>query len=230
MFCQFCGATLAEASTACGACGREQQVLAERNQPSSDQLIASLRDAAATLARLARDPVGDLSGTYSSLGPVRARNTGIALSAGFSIATTIALWFGAQRWLGGYVGFGYSTGPGGVAKLLLAMLVPPAALAAASYAIRRLLAPAAPLAVDLFVAGTAIAPLGLATLLASVLGAANLEVAILLYLFGLCYLVLMLFAGLTRIGGLREPAGAPAVPVLIVLAGWLSKVCFAALF
>lgn len=124
------------------------------------------------------------------------------------------------------------TGGSGVAlffKSFLALLAIPAALVAAGFGLRRLLGSTENLAADLFVAGAALSPVGLSLLLGGLLGRANAEVALLLFFFAATYLVLMLYGGLTGVGKLTPKAAAPAVPVLLLLAAWLTKVLFAAL-
>jgi len=84
----------------------------------------------------------------------------------------------------------------------------------------------APLGADAFTIGAALTPLGIAMFLTSLLGVGNYELAMLLMLFASTYLVLILFAGLTKLGGLTEKAAAPAVPVIFVVSLYICKVVF----
>ena len=70
---------------------------------------------------------------------------------------------------------------------------------------------------------------GFVSLLAGIVGAGNLEVAAIADVFALSYTVLILYTGCTRISGILEQRAAPAVPVIILIAGWLSKVLVAGL-
>jgi hypothetical protein len=115
-------------------------------------------------------------------------------------------------------------------KTFVALLVLPAAFSAASLGLRKVLRATPPLASDVFTAGSALMPLALAILASGVLGLGNFEIVLFLLLVASTYLVLILYTGLTMAGGLSSRAGAPAVPVLIALAMWLSKIVFAALF
>jgi hypothetical protein len=71
--------------------------------------------------------------------------------------------------------------------------------------------------------------MGLATLLGGLVGVGNAEVVLLMFFFAFVYLILVLYAGFTRVAGMSERAGAPAVPVALLLAGWVCKVVFASL-
>jgi hypothetical protein len=114
-------------------------------------------------------------------------------------------------------------------KTLFSMLVLPAAMVGASFGARKVLSGNGPLAADLFTVGAALTPLGIALLLSSFLGLGNFELSTLLMLFASTYLVLMLFAGLTRLGGLTEKAAAPAVPIVFVVSLYICKVVFSSM-
>jgi len=114
-------------------------------------------------------------------------------------------------------------------RAFLSMLVLPAAMVGASFGARKVLSGKGPLAADLFTVGAALTPLGIALLLSSFLGVGNYELSMLLMLFAATYFVLMLFAGLTRLGGLTERAAAPAVPIVFVVSLYICKVVFAAM-
>lgn len=230
MYCADCGTDLGVAAVACPHCGNAPQrmggaVVSELGR----QVRASSRDAAGAARSFGADPVGGLASAFARLGRERGLAAGVALCIAFAVAGALGVTLGARRWLGVWAQLADS-GAGFFFRTFLALLVPPAALTACALAARKLLgAPGSGGAGDLFTAGAALVPLGLATLLAGLLGAANAEVAILLQLFAFCYLVLLLYAGLTGIAGVSSRAAAPMVPVTIVVAGWLSKVVFSAL-
>ncbi len=230
MFCPHCGAAAEDGGMTCGVCSKP---LSNAAGPAvaaqiGEHIKASSRDAASALGALARDPVSGMVASWQALGPARARAAGIALGVGFALVATIGMTIGARRSFGGFFGI-YGGGAATFFKILLAMLVPPATMAAASFGVRRLLGAAQDFAADIFIAGAALAPLGLAILAAGLLGTLNFEVIALLFLFALSYLVLMLYRGLTAIGRISERAGPPAVPVLIALSVWLTKIVLAAL-
>lgn len=231
MFCSQCGTEMQEDSLACPRCGRSTRVPAIAGGTAAqlrDQLAVSSRDAAGALRALSLDPVSGLPTAYQSLGP-RAFGAGAALAVFFSLAGAIGASLAARRAFVPFLGIGGQLGIGGFFKLLLSFLVLPTGLALACFAIRKVLGSAPGLSVDILTAGAALAPLGVTLLLGGILGMANLEVILLLLLFAFVYLVLILHSGLTKAGALRERASAPAVPVVLILALWLSKVVFVAL-
>jgi hypothetical protein len=59
---------------------------------------------------------------------------------------------------------------------------------------------------------------------------ANFELILLLLAFALIYQVLMLYAGLTAVGELTPKAAAPAVPILLLLSAYVTKVILVAYF
>lgn len=195
-----------------------------------NQIGASGKDALGAITTLALNPVGGLAQAFEGLGAKRALGAGLVLCVAFSVVATIGASLGANRMFG-MMGLGMDSGPGFTfyLKTLLAFLVLPAAFIAVSLGLRKILGGKAPLAADVFTTGVALTPLAVATLLASLLGAANFEIATVLFLFAVSYLILILYAGLTRLGGVSERAAAPAVPVLLILAGWVCKVIFGAM-
>jgi hypothetical protein len=71
-------------------------------------------------------------------------------------------------------------------------------------------------------------PLGVAMFLASFLHGSP-ELGMLLMVFGSSYVVLILFAGLTRIGGVSEKLAAPGVPIIFVVSLYICKVILGAM-
>ena len=82
---------------------------------------------------------------------------------------------------------------------------------------------------DVFIAGVSVLPFGFASLLAGVLGVGNLEVSAIVAVFALSYTILILYTGCTRISGISEARAVQAVPIIILIAGWLSKILFGAM-
>jgi hypothetical protein len=82
---------------------------------------------------------------------------------------------------------------------------------------------------DAFIAGASVLPFGFVSLLAGILGAANFEVVAIAGIFALTYTILVLFTGCVRISGIAEGSAASAVAIIIVVAGWFSKIMFASL-
>jgi len=82
---------------------------------------------------------------------------------------------------------------------------------------------------DLFIAGAISLVQAMGLLLANIVGLKNVEVLVIIYLLVLCIQILQLFVGLTRISELSEPRGTLAVPIVAVLAAWLSTVIWRAM-
>ncbi len=196
------------------------------------QIGASAKDALGAVSSLALNPVGGLEPAYSALGPARALGAGAALCVIFALVGALGVAIGSERLM---MLFGMMMGvekPNSFTLFLrafLSMLVLPAAMVGASFGARKVLSGKGPLAADLFTVGAALTPLGIALLLSSFLGVGNYELSMLLMLFAATYFVLMLFAGLTRLGGLTERAAAPAVPIVFVVSLYICKVVFAAM-
>lgn len=230
MYCQQCGTALTDQSQLCSGCGSKPSAPpTDATAELRKTVSASSRDAAEALRTLATDPVLGLPAAFTALGPARAQNAGIALCITFALATAIGITLGAARWFGGLLGSLGSPGFAGFLKTLLGVLVLPAAFTLAALGIRKVLRATPSVASDIFTAGAALLPLGIAVLASGVLGSLNIEIVILLLLFSMSYLVLLLFTGITKLGGLTERAGAPAVPILIAVGVWISKVVLAAL-
>jgi hypothetical protein len=182
--------------------------------------------------QLLLNPVGALPGAYAQLGEQRALRIGAVLCIAFALAAAAGVSFGLGS-LGGLMGsFGIGPRPNGLetfVKVAMGFLVFPTCLAAVSLGARRARGAAAPPAADVFTAGASLVPLGVALLLAGLIGVSNYQVAAFLVTTGVIYLVLMLYAGLTRVGGLSDQVAAPAVPIVLGLSGWLCQVIIGAL-
>lgn len=194
------------------------------------QVRTSSRDAFAVAKNLLTNPVGGLSAAYDGLGVDRALGAGVALCVGVALTISAGIILGANQLLGQFYGFfGAPQGLGDFFKLALGALVVPGAIALVTLAIRKMMSANPPFAADVFTAGASLTPLALATLLGGLVGIGNFEIVLILLFFGFAYLLLMLYAGLTSIGGITHEAGAPAVPTAVLLAGWLAKTVFVSL-
>lgn len=238
MYCQACGTQIDDFSDFCTSCGHAQSLGSTGTRNISDQVKASSRDALDVFKRLLIDPVGGLSAAFDGLGPDRALSAGLAMCVAFGLAASGGVITGASKlqqvslpFLGPLSqALNMPSGFGSFLKMSIQFLVLPAAIAAVGLGIRKIVGAREPFVADVFTAGAALAPLGLAILLSGLLGFGNLEIVFLLFFFAQTYLVLMLYAGFTRVGGMTEAAAAPAVPVAILLAVWLCKVVLLAVF
>lgn len=236
MFCQECGSKLEDTSTACPACGRAiSKPTNDMAAQVRDQIKESSQDAARALRALVVNPVGGLRAAYGSLGESRAIGAGVALAVLFALLGGLAATIATGRMGSGFLGFMAAStfGTSRIAlffKSFVGLLVLPAAMAVVCHGLRRVISPDKSFAPDLFTAGASLLPMGLAGLVAALLGAGNAEVGFVLVLFALCYQILILFTGLRELGGIGEKAAAPATPIVLLLSAWLTKVVLVALF
>lgn len=234
MYCDRCGTAVLEGASACAKCGRPMRAAtAEAAQTIKQETGAALKDALAVAKVILVDPVGALKPTFERLGKPKAAAAGLALCLLFATAVAVGVRMGASSGAGGFLAAMVFGGEGGIAgflKVVLAALVIPGALVVVSRGLFVLLGNGSPFGAELFSSGAALTPLGLAVVAAGLLGAANFEVIALLLFFGMVYLVLMLFIGLTELGGLSLRSAAPSVPLLLLASAWLSKVAFVAIF
>ena len=201
-----------------------------------DQIGASAKDAWSAVTSLIVNPVGGLGPAYTSLGPTRAMGAGAALAVVFALLAAFGMANSPSSVMGvlfifGTAGMGFGFDPSFFAifiKAFLGFLVLAAALAGAAFGARKVASGQAPIAADVFTAGAALTPTGIAMFLSSLLKGSP-EIGAILMMFAMAYLILMLFAGLTRAGGISEKAAAPAVPIVLIVALYVCKVVFGAL-
>lgn len=188
-----------------------------------EQALSYLKDSLGAFRIFALNPVGGLSQAFERVGESRAVGVGIT----FGVVCALLLLLGTYLILPPWV---RPRGFGGFLRILLGAFVPFLALTGATFIARMSLRGKRNFPGDLFVAGTASLPLGLAVVLGGVLGAANFEVIAVLVLFAVCLTVLILFAGLTRIAELPEKLAVWIVPLVLLVTAWFSKIVYAFLF
>jgi hypothetical protein len=185
-------------------------------------------DIGSVFRQLMTDPVGRIGAAFSSLSTNRAQLVGLALCVIFAIAMGLGLTLGRRAAIMSIFGasaFSYGDyGESGFTfflKSVLQMLVMPAAMIGISFGLRRLGGSKHPVAHDAFIVGVALMPIAVCTLLAGLFG--SLQLALLLVFLGLSFAILILYAGLTTICGLATRTASVAVPLIIVLGGWISQ-------
>lgn len=219
--CLVCASPMPMAQSANGAI-----LFATHAQPRmTPQVTAKVkeasRDATQAFKIFATNPVGGLPVAFNSLGPPRAMGVGIV----FAIFSIVCVFIGVYVALPAFAKPEISDS----VKFIFFGAVPFMSLLAASAATRKIFAGAGSLQGDSFIAGAALLPFGFLVLVSSVLGIANLEIAALLVVFALCYGILMLYTGVTRISRVSESRAAFAVPVMIIVSFWLTKIIFGAM-
>lgn len=237
MYCKSCGRALAENLRFCDGCGTDVNGGgAATTTPLSQQLKSEVRarslDAWQGVKLFAKSPVGGLAESFALFDDQRAIQVGVV----FAIVYEIALLLGAfifkskaAALLGGFLPIGELTAAQ-LFKVLFLGLVPFASLIGACALARKIFRGTGRFAGDVYTAGAVLLPTGFMVLAASLLGAANLEVILVLLLFALTYSVLMLYAGCSRIAAVSEAGAAPAVPIILLVSAWMTKVIVTAVW
>ncbi|MCI0650948.1 MAG: hypothetical protein L0Z55_03600 [Planctomycetes bacterium] len=185
------------------------------------KLKSTSKEALNAFKRLATNPVAALPETYATLGDAKALSSGIA----FGVVSAVCFLLGGYMLLPVREGLFDFLGFGGVMKSILFSVMPFACTAAGSIAIRRVTAGAGGgFGGDCLIAGAAVLPMSLLLPISGLLGTGNLEVVVPLGVLAGCLGVLMLFSGYSRISKLSERASTFAVPIVVLLAAWLTKV------
>ena len=184
----------------------------------------------------AKSPVGGLPESFALFDDRRAVHVGIIFAIVYELAILLgALIFKsrAEAVLGGILPVGQLIGELTAAqlfKVLFLGLVPFASLIGACALARAIFHGKGRFAGDVYTAGAALLPTGIFVLLASLLGVANFEVIAILFLFALTYSILILYAGCSRIGLVSETGAAPAVPIILLLSAWITKIIVTAVW
>ena len=235
MFCKSCARPLPETLRFCDGCGAEVDGgSGATGTPLSRQLKSEVKarslDAWHGLKLFARSPVGGLPESFASFDDQRAIYVGIV----FAIAYEVAILLGAlilksktEAVFGGILPVGQLMGELTVAqlfKIIFLGLVPFVSLIGACALARAIFHGKGRLAGDVYTAGAVLLPTGFLVLSATLLGAANFEVIAILSLFALTYSILILYAGCSRIGCISETGAAPAVPIILLLTAWITKI------
>lgn len=254
MFCKSCGQEIPESARWCFGCGTQvttrdvaaaaasgaEVFISASSQASmgpslsshiGDELRARSMDAWAAVKLFAKNPVGGLPRSYAMFDPARAMRVGVAFAIFYEITFLSGMYVMASR-AAGLFGVGIRLTDASASllfKLLVVGLVPFASLTGAGALARLAFRGSGSLSGDIFTAGASLLPFGFAVLITGILGAANLEVIVILFVFALTYNVLMLYAGCSQIAGIPETGATPAVPVMLIASAWLTKVIIAAM-
>ena len=169
------------------------------------------------------NPVEAMPPSFEKLEKREALEAGIGFAVLFDICALFGLYMMLPRWAG-------QPGIGDILKILIFGFVPPAALTGAVFLARKVFrASGGTIESDVFMAGISLIPTGILLLVSGVLGIGNVEVSGVIAVFALSYTILILFTGCTRIAGIAKVGAAPAVPVILLAAAWISKIVFAAI-
>lgn len=220
MFCQNCGTTMQDGAALCASCGTP--VSRPRSSEVGVKVRAASRDAADAFKVFAVNPVGGLPAAYESLGETRAIAVGLVFAAIFDICILLGTYIILPAW----------SRPAGITslfKIIIFGAVPFIVLFGAVSLTRRIFGGEGSIGGDSFIAGASLLPFGFIALLGGVLGMGNIEVIAVLAVFALCYTILMLYTGCTRISKISEARSALAVPFMVIISGWLAKILYSAM-
>lgn len=224
MNCPKCGHTVNAGIAFCGDCGATIAEAKPSEPASPSERIKTLAEKVwKTFLAVFQNPVENLPSTFERLKKQDALEVGIAFAILFDLCALFGLYMMLPRWAG-------SPGIGDILKILIFGFVSPAALTGASFLARKVFrASGGTIESDVFLAGIALIPTGILLLLSGVLGIGNFEVIALVAVFALSYTILILFTGCTKISEITTVRAVPAVPVIILVTAWLSKIVFAAI-
>lgn len=205
---------------------------AQHAHKAADRARTAAQDALGAARRLAGNPVAGIGAAHAGLGPDRVLGVaivfalvaaiGLALAGGLLTRTIVLASMGG---FGGMPGMGFNFG-----DFMLAIVTNLVGIIAAGAGVLML----APMlggrinpASSLLVAATAFLPLGIAALISALLGSLmanrfSMIVIMLLMLYGMCYLVLVLNAGLRHVGGVDERRAAYGTPTVLAFAAFVS--------
>lgn len=253
MFCRNCGQTIAENSSFCGHCGTAiaapsttttsggaAAAPAPARAPAAvnlgktikEEVQARTKDAWHGVKLFLKSPVGGLHESFTMFDSRRAVSVGIV----FAIVYELMVFIGLYRMAGtASAGLGVPLPVGEISvkeffQLAFVGLVPFVTLTFAGTIARKIFRGQGSLPGDVYTAGACLLPLGFAILAASFLGAANAEVIFALLIFAWTYSILVLYTGCSRISAIPEAGAAPAVPIMLILSLWLTKVVVVGVF
>jgi hypothetical protein len=231
MFCKFCGRAIADNLAFCDGCGADVNsggaaTARSVGQQLTNEVKARSLDAWRGVKLFARSPVGGLQDSYALFDDRRAIQVGIVFAVVYEIGLMLGAYIfksKAAELTQGLIPVGDLTA-GQFVKLLFLGLIPFVSLVGACALARVIFRGKGKFAGDVYTAGAVLLPSGFLVLAASLLGPANVEVIVILALFALTYSILILYAGCSRIGSIAEAGAAPAVPVILLLSAWITKV------
>lgn len=240
MLCKKCGKESPDSSKFCIECGALVELGESGNKMSEKEMFSSSEfadkakiaskeftdkakaassDALNSFKDFVLNPVSKFSLVYDTLGKKRAMQVGIVFAVFFDICVI----FGAKKILGLFLE-DYS---GLSVNLLILGAVPVVSIAIASALIRKLFRAQSTFESDIYIAGATLLPLGFFILLTGILGIGNVEIIIAINLFAVCYTILMLFSGCTQIHKISETSTLIAIPLILLLSVYVSKIIIA---
>jgi hypothetical protein len=213
-FCGDCGTAIAEPIS------EPKAAVAPR---SSEKLRALNQSTWKVLKAVFLNPVEGLPSAFRALPKREALEVGFIFATLFDLCVVIGLYLMLPRWAG-------QPGIGDILKFLIFGVVPFAAITGAGILARKVFrGTGGTIESDVFIAGISLIPTGLVLLLAGLLGISNFEVSAITAVFALTYTTLILYTACTQISEIPQARSVPAVPIIILMAVWVSKIIYAAI-
>ncbi|MCL2931472.1 MAG: tetratricopeptide repeat protein [Trichodesmium sp. MAG_R03] len=169
----------------------------------------TFQDSWITVKTFIPNPIGGLLPAFTQLEQKRALNVSILLGIIFEVCFVIGINLILQR-LGeaNHTEFLF---------LIIIGIIPFVNLTVTSGFARLIFKTNGSLTGDLFVAGTSLLPLGLLVLISGVLN--NLIISLILFIFALCYTILIMYSGGQKISNISEEKSALIVPIMLLVIG-----------
>lgn len=239
-FCPHCGSETIPNAVICVKCG-------VRLNTSGYKAKTAVKDSLHSIKAFSINPVGGLKRAFESLSGSRAIGAGLVFAIIFDLCLLIGLFIMLHRFRGFMDTFlfpnvasnytysdTYSSGFMNdllqIFKLIILGIVPLVSITLSSSLSRKIFRGQGSFAGDIFIAGASLLPYGFFLLLSSILGMGNIEVIIIIAVFAICYTILMIYSGCTQISKISDAGAAIAVPIMLLLSGWLFKIIFTTIF
>ena len=216
MFCSKCGTENPDSASACVKCGTpiagHHTSSAHTSGHTADTVKGAGKDALEAFKIFASNPVPGLPKAFEHLGSERALGAGI----GFGIVASLCFVVGLLISMRGFPSIGVFF------RILLCALVPYASLVGGCFGANMVFGGKGAINHACFIAGAASLPFGIAALVSGIFGSG--DVAYILAIFALSTTILLLFSGCVRILYMSEGAATIALPLMIIVSAWLTRV------
>ena len=233
MFCGKCGTKNDEAAINCTACSEPLKVHTASGGFQADKAkeqVKETMDAALTTAKaLGLDPVGGLLKAYQALGATRSLGVGLAFGLVFSLLVVLTVYKIPFEEILGFDLIG-KFGVTGFLKVMVIGFTQFLSLSIACLIGEKIGRGKGNFSSNCFISGVALLPIGIVSLISTLIGYGNVEVTFILVMISICMTVMVLFAGLTRIGELSDKAASYIVPLILIVSVWITKVFLTAMF
>jgi hypothetical protein len=212
-FCTKCGTPVHQAAPPPFTPPAESAV---RSDEVADKVKAASADAIVALKKFAVNPVGGLLSAFELLDRQRAMMVGIVFGAVFVLCLVFGSIFFVLRFV--------SPGIVDILRTLIMGIVVFFSIVGASAVARKVLGGSGSIESDCFIGGASLLPMGFFALLSGLIGFAGFEIITILFVFAICYTVLILYTGCTRISNIPDSRAALAVSAMLSLSMLIARI------